>query len=339
MKTVKMLAPGKVDVIQTEKPKLERGTALLEILYGGICGSDLGTYRGNLPYVSYPRIPGHEFSARVIEADENEYGIKPGMIVTANPYFNCGKCYSCRRGRVNCCSHNETMGVQREGGFSNYITMPLGRIYDGKGLDPKLLAMVEPFCISYHGIKRADVQPGDKVLVVGAGTIGLLAAVSAKMRGAEVYICDVLPEKLEFAKKFGIDGTICNTSPEAFEAGVKAIVGDDGFDITVDAVGFPQTLQNCFDVVCFGGKVLVIGVGKKNLDFDFTVIQKKELNIMGSRNALKQDFQEVINLLLSGKIDISPMISYVFSAEKAADAFAYFDKTPDAVKVMIEFDK
>lgn len=148
MKTVKMLAPGKIDVIQTEKPKLEKGTALLEILYGGICGSDLGTYRGNLPYVAYPRIPGHEFSARVVEVDKNEYGIKPGMIVTANPYFNCGKCYSCRRGRVNCCSHNETMGVQREGGFSNYITMPLERIYAGKGLDPKLLAMVEPFCIS-----------------------------------------------------------------------------------------------------------------------------------------------------------------------------------------------
>ena len=261
------------------------------------------------------------------------------MIVTANPYFNCGKCYSCRRGRVNCCSHNETMGVQREGGFSNYITMPLERIYAGKGLDPKLLAMVEPFCISYHGIKRADVQPGDKVLIVGAGTIGLLAAVSAKMRGAKVYICDVLPEKLEFAKKFGIDGTICNTSPEVFEAGVKAVVGDDGFDITVEAVGFPQTLQNCFDAVCFGGKVLVIGVGKKNLDFDFTVIQKKELDIRGSRNALKSDFQEVIDLLLSDRIDISSMISRVFSAEQAADAFMYFDKTPSAVKVMIEFGK
>lgn len=339
MKTVKMLAPGKIDVIQTEKPKLEKGTALLEILYGGICGSDLGTYRGNLPYVAYSRIPGHEFSARVVEVDKNEYGIKPGMIVTANPYFNCGKCYSCRRGRVNCCSHNETMGVQREGGFSNYITMPLERIYAGKGLDPKLLAMVEPFCISYHGIKRADVQPGDKVLIVGAGTIGLLAAVSAKMRGAKVYICDVLPEKLEFAKKFGIDGTICNTSPEVFEAGVKAVVGDDGFDITVEAVGFPQTLQNCFDAVCFGGKVLVIGVGKKNLDFDFTVIQKKELDIRGSRNALKSDFQEVIDLLLSDRIDISSMISRVFSAEQAADAFMYFDKTPSAVKVMIEFGK
>ena len=140
MKTVKMLAPGKIDVIQTEKPKLEKGTALLEILYGGICGSDLGTYRGNLPYVAYPRIPGHEFSAEVIEADENnEYGIKPGMIVTCNPYFNCGHCYSCTHGIVNACMDNQTMGCQRDGAFREYITMPVERVYDGKGLDPKTI--------------------------------------------------------------------------------------------------------------------------------------------------------------------------------------------------------
>lgn len=339
MTTVKIIRPGKVEVSETARPERKPGTALLRILYGGICGSDLGTYRGNLPYVSYPRTPGHEFSAEVVEVDENEYGIRPGMIVTANPYFNCGKCYSCRRGLVNCCSSNETMGVQREGAFSDYITMPVSRIYDGKGLDPRILAMVEPFCISYHGIRRSGVLPGEKVLVVGAGTIGLLAAISAKMRGALVYVCDVVPEKLEFAKQFGIDGVICNTDPETFRKRVEEIAGDDGFDITVEAVGLPQTLQNCFDAVCFGGKVVVIGVGKKNLDFDFTVIQKKELNIFGSRNAVKADFEEVIDLLNEKRAEISPLISRVFPAEEAAEAFAWFDATPDAVKVLLNFTK
>lgn len=338
MKSVKLMEPQSVAVIHETKAEREPGTALLRLLYGGICGSDLGTYRGNLPYVSYPRVPGHEFSAEVMEVEDNTYGIKPGMIVTANPYFNCGKCYSCRRGLVNCCSSNETMGVQREGGFSEYITMPIERIYDGRGMDPRILALVEPFCISYHGVKGAGIKPGQKVLVVGAGTIGLLAAVSAKMRGASVYLCDVVMDKLEFAKGFGIDGVIHNTGTEEFDRQVKEIVGEDGFDITVEAVGLPQTLQNCFDAVCFGGMVVVIGVGKKNLDFDFTVIQKKELRILGSRNAVKEDFEEVIDLLMEGQVNVEPVISAIFPAEEAAQAFAYFDQTPSSVKVLLKFD-
>lgn len=338
MKSVKLIKPKNVLVVDEEKAQRQPHTALLRLLYGGICGSDLGTYRGNLPYVSYPRVPGHEFSAEVLEVEDNSYGIKPGMIVTANPYFNCGVCYSCQRGMVNCCSSNETMGVQREGGFSEYITLPIERIYDGKGLDPKTLALIEPFCISYHGVKRTNPKTGQTVLVVGAGTIGLLAAISAKMKGARVYVCDVVKDKLDFAKSFGIDGVIHNTDTESFRRQVKEIVGSDGFDITIEAVGLPQTLQNCFDAVCFGGTVTVIGVGKKNLDFDFTVIQKKELNILGSRNAVKADFEEAIDMVRSGKMDINPIISKIFPMEEASKAFEYFDQTPEAVKVLLKFD-
>lgn len=191
MKSIVINKPGDVSVIEMEKPVPKKGEALLKLLYGGVCGSDLGSYRGTFAYVSYPRIPGHEFSAEIIEIEENDKGLEPGMIVTCNPYFNCTECYSCKRGLVNCCTTNQTMGVQREGAFSEYITMPIERIYDGKGLPPKTLALIEPFCISYHGVSRADVQMGDKVLVIGAGTIGVLAAVAAKAKGAEVYISDV----------------------------------------------------------------------------------------------------------------------------------------------------
>ena len=224
MKAMYIDAPGKVEIREIDMPVRKKGEVLLKLLYGGICGSDLGSYRGTFAYFDYPRIPGHEFSAEVIEVDENnEYGIKPGMIVTCNPYFNCGHCYSCNHGIVNACMDNQTMGCQRDGAFCEYITMPIERVYDGKGMNPKTLAAIEPFCISYHGVSRANVKEGDKVLVVGAGTIGVLAAIAAKAKGGVVYISDVSEGKLEMAKEFGVDGTLLNDSPENFAKRVEEI--------------------------------------------------------------------------------------------------------------------
>lgn len=179
-RSILIQAPEDVRVIDSPMPERKPGQVLLKLLYGGICGSDLGSYRGTFAYFDYPRIPGHEFSAEILECDEgNAYGLRPGMIVTGNPYFNCGSCYSCRRGLVNACTHNETLGCQRDGVFSTYCVLPEERIYDGKGLSPKALAAIEPFCIGYHGAKRASIHPGERVLVVGAGTIGVLTAMSA----------------------------------------------------------------------------------------------------------------------------------------------------------------
>ena len=215
MKAITIVKPGLVEIREVEKPVIGKDEALLKPLYGGICGSDLNSYRGTNAYMAYPRVPGHEFSCEIVEIGENDRGFKVGDIVTANPYFNCCKCYSCQRGLVNACMSNQTMGVQREGGFAEYMAMPISRLIDGKGLDAKTLALIEPFCIGYHGIQRAGVKDGDKVLVVGAGTIGVLAAIAAKSRGAKVWICDVAPKKLEYALRFGLDGTVLNDGPEA----------------------------------------------------------------------------------------------------------------------------
>lgn len=339
MKAMFINAPGEVEIREVPMPVRKEGEVLLKLLYGGICGSDLGSYRGTFAYFSYPRTPGHEFSAEVIEADENNaYGIRPGMIVTCNPYFNCGHCYSCGHGIVNACMDNQTMGVQREGAFQEYITMPVERVYDGKGLDAKTLAAIEPFCISYHGVSRARVDAGDRVLVVGAGTIGVLAAIAAKAKGAEVYISDVSEGKLKMAQGFGVDGTILNDSPESFADQVERITGGNGFDVTIEAVGLPSTFQNCIDAACFGGRMVLIGVGKKNLDFNFTLIQKKELNVFGSRNALKKDFLELIDLVKEGKAPLEKVITNVYRFEDAAKAFQEFSENQgEMLKVMIDF--
>lgn len=350
MKAIYIAEPGKVEIRDVPMPVRKQGEALLKVLYGGICGSDLGSYRGTFAYFEYPRIPGHEFAAEIVEIDENEQGLKPGMIVTCNPYFNCGHCYSCQRGIVNACMGNQTMGAQRDGAFCEYITMPIERIYDGKGLSPKVLAAIEPFCISYHGVQRAGINPGDKVLVIGGGTIGVLAANAAKALGGEVYLCDVPQAGAKLArsqKTFGFAGTILNEGPESLTKAVKEITGSAmvggeevgyGFDVCIEAVGLPTTFQACIDCAAFGGRVVLIGVGKQNLDFNFTLIQKKELNIFGSRNALRKDFIELIDLVKDGKVDLEKIVTDIYPFNDAAQAFEDFStKGGNMLKVGIDF--
>lgn len=320
MKYIVIPEPGKVEVKEMDKPLLQPGEAILKVLYGGICGSDMGTYKGTFLYASYPRIPGHEFSAEVVEVADNDYGIKPGMIVTANPYFNCGKCYSCRRGFVNCCTSNQTLGAQRDGIFRQYYSMPIERIYDGKGLDALTLSMIEPFCISYHSVQRTAVKQGDKVLVVGAGPIGLFAVMAAVLKGAEVYVSDVMQSRLDKALSLGAKGII-RTDKEDFAECVKSITNGDGFDVCIECAGLPQTFQNCIDAAAYRGRVGLVGVSKQKLDFAFTQIQTKELDIFGSRNALKKDFVELIDLVRSGKCDVKKIITDVYELENAENAF------------------
>ena len=242
------------------------------------------------------------------------------MIVTANPYFNCGKCYSCRRGFVNCCTNNQTLGAQRDGIFRQYYSMPIERIYDGKGLDALTLSMIEPFCISYHSIQRTSVKQGDRVLVVGAGPIGLFAVMAAVLKGADVYVSDVMQSRLDKALSLGAKGII-RTDKENFEECVKSITNGDGFDVCIECVGLPQTFQNCIDAAAYRGRVGLVGVSKQKLDFAFTQIQTKELDIFGSRNALKKDFVELIDLVSSGKCDVKKIITDIYELDNSENAF------------------
>lgn len=350
MKAIFIPEPGKIEIREIPMPVRGKGEALLKLLYGGICGSDLGSYRGTFAYFDYPRIPGHEFSAEIVEIEDNSQGLTPGMLVTANPYFNCGRCYACQNGLVNACMDNQTMGCQRDGAFCEYITMPVERIYDGTGLSAKALAAVEPYCIGHHGIYQAQVRAGQKVLVVGGGTIGLMAAIAAKARGAQVYLCDVPQAGKKLCKSqslFGFDGILFNEGPAAMREATKRLTGvarfaggeqPNGFDICIEAVGLPETFQTCIDCAAFGGVVAVIGVGKQNLDFNFTAIQKKELKVFGSRNAMRQDFLDAIDDVREGRLDLEKIISNIYPFEEAAQAFADFSAMRgEMIKVLIDF--
>ncbi len=321
MRSIVITEPGVVEVRSLPVAKRRPGEALLKLLYGGVCGSDLNTFRGTNAYAAYPCTIGHEFSAQVIETEENSYGIREGMIVTCNPYFNCGHCYSCRRGFVNCCTDNQTMGVQREGAFSDYISMPYERIYDGRGIAPRTLALIEPFCIGNHAVSRGSVSGSDRVLVMGCGTIGLLAATAAKLRGAEVYVCDISADKLACAKMLGISNGILNTSSEDLHRAVFDVTNGDGFDVCIEATGVPEAFVACIDAAAFQGRVVDVGVSKRNADFRYTEIQRKELNIFGSRGALKSDFMQTMKYVREGRVELEKIISREVPMEQAKAAF------------------
>lgn len=335
MKTVLINNPFEIAVADTPQPQAKEGEALLKIMYGGICGADVASYTGNQPFTTYPRIPGHEFSARIVSIPDNDKGLKAGDIVTCNPYFNCGECYSCQRGFVNCCADNQTMGVQRDGSFCEYVSMPVERIYGGNGLSAKQLALVEPFTISYHAVNRGNVQAGEKVLVVGAGPIGLFALISAISKGAEVYAADILDGRLEKALDFGAKGVINAKKTNIADEAMK-ITNGNGFDVCIEACGQSVTFLNCIDCAAFAGKIILIGNGKTETTFLHSVLLKKELNVFGSRNSLKSDFEDVINIIASGKVDVMKMVSDIYPMDRADEAFkALADNHGDLCKILV----
>lgn len=336
MKTVLINKPFEIAVTDTEKPVPGEGEALLKILYCGICGADVASYTGNQPFTTYPRIPGHEFSAEIVSIPENDRGLKAGDIITANPYFNCGGCYSCQRGYVNCCTDNKTMGVQRDGSFCEYVAMPVERIYDGRGLSAKELALVEPFTISWHAVNRAPVKKGDRVLVVGAGPIGLFALISALEKGAEVYVSDILDGRLKKALEFGAAGVI-NSAKTDVVAESQRITNGNGFDVCIEACGQSVTFLNCIDCAAFAGNIILIGNGKKETTFLHSILLKKELNVFGSRNSYPADFRAVIELIASGRVDIMKMVSDIYPMDKADEAFkALADNNGELCKVLVK---
>ena len=322
MKAIVIDKPYEVEIRDVPMPTVGEGEALLRVLYVGICGADVASYTGNQPFTTYPRIPGHEFSAEIIEIPENDKGLKKGDIVTCNPYFNC-------------CTDNRTMGVQRDGAFCEYISMPVERIYPGMGLTAQELALIEPFSISRHAISRAAIRPTDSVLIVGAGPIGLFALLAAKQFAGKIAVADVLNNRLDLAMSYGADGVV-NTATEDIAKFTEEFTDGRGFDVCIEACGRPETFLMCIDEAAYAANIILIGNGKRETTFLHSIILKKELNIFGSRNAMKQDFLDNIELAASGKVDVMKMVSGVYEMDKAADAFdALAHNKGDLAKLLI----
>ena len=236
-----------------------------------------------------PVIPGHEVGAVIEEVGPNvPAGFEKGMNVTLNPYTNCGKCASCRNGRVNACEHNETLGVQRNGVMCEYAVLPWTKIIPAGNISPRDCALIEPMSVGFHAVSRAQVIDNEYVMVIGCGMIGIGAIVRAALRGATVIAVDLDDEKLELAKRVGASHVI-NSKTENVHERMQQITEGFGADVVIEAVGSPVTYVMAVDEVGFTGRVVCIGYAKSEVAFQTKYFVQKELDIRGSRNALPAD--------------------------------------------------
>lgn len=329
MKAIAIESPRTMGNTELPMPSPGPAEVLLRVAVIGYCGTDLNIYRGLTPLTSYPRVPGHEIGA-VIEkcGDEVPAEWQPGMAVTCSPYTNCGKCSSCRKGRFNACEFNQTSGVQREGALTEFIVVPWQKLFFAPGLGVSEYAMVEPLAVGFHAVDRGRVQSGDTVLVLGAGMIGLGAIAGAGLaRGARVISADLDDAKLALARKAGASETI-NSKTENLHERLMELTGGSGPDVVIEAVGLAETFVAAVTEVCYAGRVVYIGYAKNPVSYETKYFLLKELDIMGSRNATPQDFQEVIKLLQSGRYPIAETITRSVSFDEAAAAMADWDANP-----------
>ena len=318
-------------VMEMAAPQMGDNEVLLKMEYVGFCGSDLNTFRGGNPMVKMPVVPGHEVGATIVSVGSMvPEGLKPGMTVTVNPYTNCGKCTSCRNGRVNACEHNETLGVQRWGAMREYLALPWEKVIPAGDLSPRTCALIEPMSVGFHAVSRAQVTDIDVVMVIGCGMVGMGAIVRAAQRGATVIAADIDNEKLALAHEMGATYTI-NTLTEDVHARLQEETGGFGPDVVIEAVGSPVTYQMAVNEVAFTGRVVCIGYAKSEVSFQTKYFVQKELDIRGSRNAQPSDFRAVIRYLERGKCPVDCLISREVNPEEASEAMQQWAENPGKV--------
>ena len=338
MKAIQISEPSVMKVIDIDEPQMGDDEVLLRMKYVGFCGSDLSTFRGGNPMVKMPVVPGHEVGAEIVSVGKNvPEGLKPGMTVTVNPYTNCGKCASCRNGRVNACQHNETLGVQRWGAMREYLVLPWEKVIPAGLLTPRTCALIEPMSVGFHAVNRAQVTDTDVVLVIGCGMVGMGVIVRSALRGATVVAADIDDEKLALAKQMGASYTI-NSKTEDVHARLLEMTSGFGPDVVIEAVGSAPTYQMAVDEVAFTGRVVCIGYAKTEVSFQTKYFVQKELDIRGSRNAQPSDFRAVIHYLERGTCPVNELISRVVKPEEAFEAMQQWAAAPGKVfRILVDF--
>jgi threonine dehydrogenase-like Zn-dependent dehydrogenase len=315
-------------------PVRKPGEALLRVRYVGFCGTDLNSFRGRNPLVSYPRIPGHEIAATIAEIDAGVPGLSVGTDVTLSPYTSCGKCASCRNNRSNACQFNETLGVQRDGALTEYISVPVEKLYPAR-LGLRELCLVEPLTVGCHAVARARVTDADTVAIFGCGGVGLGAVAASAFRGAKTIAIDVDNSKLEIAKQAGAVCAI-NSQEQDVKAALNEWTNGLGPQVVIEAVGRPETFLAAVDLVAFTGRVVYIGYAKEPVTYETRLFVQKELDILGTRNALPRDFREVISMLEQKRFPVDAAISTIVSMDKAPEMLAAWDAEPTRfTKIMV----
>jgi len=335
MRALICTTPGEFEYRDISRPLTVEGNTLLKIKRIGICGTDLHAFEGTQPFFNYPRILGHELAADIVETDDPDF--KKGEAVTFIPYFNCGHCIACRMGKPNCCTGIAVSGVHTDGGMVDYLSVPTYSLVHGGGLSYDELALVEPLAIGAHGVRRAGVTRDERVLVVGAGPIGLGTMEFARIAGGSVIAMDINDDRLRFCKeKLQVGDTVNPAKEDALEK-LKAITGGDMPTVVIDATGSLKAINNAFQYLAHGGRYVLVGLQKGDINFSHPEFHKREATLMSSRNATRADFEHVIASMKNGFVNPTNYITHRVQFGQVKDEFAgWLNPANGVIKAMVE---
>lgn len=334
MKIITCIKPGVFEYNEVEKPASSPGKAIIQIKRIGICGTDLHAYEGTQPYFSYPRILGHELSGVLVETGGAE-GFAVGDLVTIIPYFSCGKCVACLSRKPNCCASISVFGVHEDGGMREYISVPSSALVKEEGLSLDQLALAEPLAIGAHGVRRAGVKPGEYVVVMGAGPIGLGIMEFASIAGGKVIAMDINEDRLAFCRDtLGIEFTV-NAKGE-FKKEIEKITGGSFAEVIIDATGSSIAIHNGFNLMAHGGRYVLVGLQKGPIEISHPEFHKRESTLMSSRNATLEDFDTVLKALKENKVKAESYITHQITFDRIKDDFvSWLDPSNKVIKAIV----
>ncbi len=334
MHAFRLNAPGVAVVAEIPEPEPHPEEVLLRVRMVGFCGTDLNTFRGRNPMVQFPRILGHEVAAEIVSGGGD---LASGTAVTLSPYTSCNQCAACLRGRPNACRQNQTLGVQRDGAMQTFLTIPREKLFTGKLSIPEL-CLVEPLTVGFHAAARGRVCQSDVVAVFGCGGVGLGAIAGSAFRGGHTIAIDMDDQKLEIARRAGAEYLI-HSGRENLSERLKAITGGRGPDVIIEAIGLPDTFRAAVEEVAYTGRVVYIGYAKEPVTYETRLFVQKELDILGSRNALPSDFADVIRLLETGRFPVDAAVSATVPLQDAARLLKEWSDAPGRfTKIMVAMD-
>ncbi|CDM56247.1 MULTISPECIES: zinc-binding alcohol dehydrogenase family protein [Rhizobium] len=309
MKAVLCQEPGVLELVERLSPGTpSAGWVRLAVSHVGICGTDYHIFEGKHPFLEYPRVMGHEISATVLEAGDG-VAMAVGTPVIVNPYLSCGNCVACRQGKPNCCIDIKVLGVHTDGAFCDEITVPAGNLYAAKGVSLEAAATTEFLAIGAHAVRRSMAPTGSRSLVIGAGPIGLGAVIFSRIAGHDVTLLDTSRERLQMAAdRFGFSSGI--VADENTSEAVKAKTGGDGFDVVFDATGYGPSMEKAFGFVAHGGALVLVSVVKDDIRFSDPEFHKREMMVVGSRNATRVDFEHVADSMAKGLVPVEQLITH-----------------------------
>ncbi len=328
MKTVLLKQPGEILISDIEPVKRLDGEVLIKVRSAGICGSDIGAYKGVNPLVSYPRTIGHEIAGEVVEVGVDDKEFKVGDRVILEPYVYCGRCYPCSIGHTNCCENLTVRGVHIEGGMADYVSHParlLHKVPDG--IPWHLVPMAEPLVIAMHAVQQAEVKAGEHMAVTGAGQIGLLAAQYALTLGAVPIVVDPVEERLALARTLGVTHTLNPMSGDINDA-IRSITGGRMAEAVIECSGAAPAIRAAVDYVSYAGRIALVGWPKSDIPMPTALFTKKELTIRGSRNSVGQ-FPESLRLIADGRINVEALVTKTVSMEETPATVVDIAEHPD----------